>query len=92
MKKADLLNLVRDELELGTKKGAQDFLDNLDKVIEALAEKSELDDKIKLGKYIALQKKHFEAKTGKCNGREWSTDAHDSVLVRATNGLKNILK
>lgn len=93
MKKADLLNLVRDELELGSKKGAQEFLDNLDKVFEALSEKLEVGEgKVKLGSYVTLEKKHFEAKTGVAMGKEYTVDEHDEILVRRTNAVKSILK
>lgn len=93
MKKADLLNLVRDELELGTKKGAQDFLDNIEKVFEAVAEKLEVGEgKAKICKYFTLEKKHFPAKEGKCNGKEYTIDAHDEVLLKKTNAMRNILK
>lgn len=93
MKKADLLNLIRDELELGTKKGAQEFLDNVDKVFEALAEKLEAGEgKVGLGSYIKLEKKHFESKTGICNGKEYTVDEHDEILVRRSNKAKNVLR
>lgn len=93
MKKAELLNLVRDELELGTKKGAQEFLDNVDKVFEALALTLEAGEgKVKLGNYITIEKKHFEAKEGVCAGKEYTVDAHDEILVRRSNRAKNILK
>lgn len=93
MKKADLLNLVRDELELGTKKGAQEFLDNVDKVFEALAEKLESGEgRVKVGKYFTLEKKHFDRKEGSCNGKSYVIDEHEEVLIRKTNALKNIVK
>lgn len=93
MKKADLLNLVRDELELGTKKGAQDFLDNIEKVFEAVAEKLEAGEgKCKVCKYFTLEKKFFEGKVGKCNGKEYTIDPHEEVLLKKTNALRQILK
>lgn len=92
MKKADLLNLVRDELELGTKKGAQDFLDNLDKVIEKLAETLETDEKVKLSKYFSLQRKHFPRKEGKAMGKDYVIEEREEIVIKKCNAIKGLLK
>jgi nucleoid DNA-binding protein len=99
MKKEELVVLVKELFELGSKKEAEAKLAEVDTLVEAIAEKLEPKKKVTVGKYLVVEKKHVEAKhTDARVGRNPRTGeslqipakdvpAHDVVTVKATKAL-----
>lgn len=99
MKKEQVVELVKETLGLESKKEAEGKLAEFDKIVKAVAEKLEVDDKAKIGLFVELEKKHVEAKhtdarvgrnpkTGQpVNIEAKDTPAHDKVAVKATKQL-----
>lgn len=56
LKKETLVEVVKDALELKTKKSAEDFVADLDKVVDAVVDTLEVNEGIKLGSYIRVEK------------------------------------
>lgn len=68
MKIERVVEIVRDTLELDSKKEAREFLDSIDKVVDAVySELEEVEgktgDKAKLGKNVSLEKHFVNAQT-----------------------------
>lgn len=92
MVKNELVTLVKEALGLESKKEAEGFLAEVDAVVEALANGLEVGDKAKLGNFITIEKKHFEEKSGVAMGKEYTTPAHDKLIVKATKATKELTK
>lgn len=95
MKKEELVLLVKELFELGTKKEAEAKLADFDKLIEAVGEKLESKKKATLGKFISIEKKFVEAKPER-EGRNPKTgepitisakESHIELKIKATNAL-----
>lgn len=50
----------------------------------------EAEGKTKIGRYFTVQKKHEEAKSGKINGKDWSKEAYDRLIIKATAAAKEL--
>ena len=92
LKKDELLVIVKDALALESKKEAEAFLKEVDVVIEALADKLNPQEKVKIGNYFTVEKVHVDEKEGKCNGTPYNTPEHDEMTVKKTSALKNLIK
>lgn len=103
MKKEELVLLVKELFELGTKVEAEKKLAEIDTLVEAIGEKLESKKKATVGKYLVIEKKHIEAKpakdgeitrkdkvTGEKIKTPYHTDAkpaHDEIRVKQTRAL-----
>ena len=56
LKKEVLVDVVKEALELKTKKSAEDFVANFDVVMDAVIDRLGADEGIKLGSYIRVEK------------------------------------
>ena len=56
LKKEVLVDVVKEALELKTKKSAEDFVANFDVVMDAVIDRLEANEGIKLGSYIRVEK------------------------------------
>lgn len=56
LKKEVLVDVVKEALELKTKKSAEDFVANFDVVVDAVIDRLGVDEGIKLGSYIRVEK------------------------------------
>lgn len=56
LKKETLVEVVKEALELKTKKSAEDFLADFDKVVDAVIDTLEVNEGIKLGSYIRVER------------------------------------
>lgn len=93
MDKKQLVTLVSEVLGT-TKKEAEAFLLNMDSVIEELTEKLEAGTKVKLNKYMTIEKVHVEEKEARNprTGESVIVPAHDEMKIKRTDALKNIFK
>ena len=55
LKKEVLVDVVKEALELKTKKSAEDFVANFDVVVDAVIDRLGVDEGIKLGSYIRVE-------------------------------------
>ncbi|WP_291566938.1 MULTISPECIES: HU family DNA-binding protein [unclassified Clostridium] len=93
MLKGELVSVVAETLGT-TKKDGEVFLDNFDLVIEALAEKLEVDQVVKIGNYMTMEKVHIKEHEAR-NPRTKETvivSAHHEPKVKRTAALKNMFK
>lgn len=91
MDKKELLELLKEKVGFETKKEAGEFIDKIDLAFKSIAETLEVDEKVKVGQYFTLEKKHVEGKTGVALGREYSTPAHDEIKIKKTSLMKNLV-
>lgn len=56
LKKETLVGLVKDTLELKTKKSAEEFISDLDAVVDAVMDALEVNEGVKLGSYIRVER------------------------------------
>lgn len=88
MRKNELITKLSEKLGV-SKKQASECLDVVDAVIDIVAE-GEVNDKVKLGKGIILEKLFVEGRSGVCNGNEYITEDHYKIKVSGTQAMKNI--
>lgn len=88
MKKNELITKLSEKLGV-SKKQASEYLDVVDAVIDIVAE-GEVNDKVKLGKGIILEKLFVEGRSGICNGIEWEKPSYYKIKVKGTNSMKDI--
>lgn len=90
MKKQEVLEIIKNELDLTSKVQAEEFIVGLNKVIDALEEKleskkhkeDEADDTARLGR-LTIKKVHVPERTGKSPlGGEWTKEAHDKIVCK----------
>ena len=55
MKKSELVEIVKEALDLKTKTSANEFIENLDRVIEAVVETLDANTGVKLGSYVRVE-------------------------------------
>lgn len=91
MNKNELLELSKEVIGFDTKKQSGEFLDDVDKLFEGLANKLEVGQKVRIGQYITLEKKFVEEKSGVALGKEYTTPAHDVLKVKGTSLLKKLV-
>lgn len=93
MKKDELLVLTKEALGLNSKKEADGFLSEVDAIIETLANGLEVGDKVKLGNYVVVEKKHVPEKEGTTpSGEKFVKEAHDILKIKFVNKIKEIIK
>ena len=98
MNKPELVELVKEVLELKTKKDAETFIGDFDTVVEAISKKLEVGDKVKFGTYETFEKKEVAEKTGEMirviDGVKtkvpYTSDARTEIVIKRTDILKSI--
>lgn len=93
MKKEDLVLILKEGFELGSKKEANDILADIDTAIELLMANLEVGDSVSLGKYIKLEKRQKEATTARNpkTGETINIPAKVVVKLKATAPLKRLV-
>ncbi len=86
MTKAELVKGMAERLGLA-KKEVEERISFVDEVVELVKETGE---KVKLGSYMTIEKKHVEEKSGVCNGKEFTTPEHDEIVVKRTSTCKRV--
>ena len=90
MKKQEVLEIIKNELDLTSKVQAEEFIVGLNKVIDALEEKleskkhkeDEADDTVRLGR-LTVKKVHIPERSGKSPvGGEWTKEAYDILKIK----------
>jgi len=98
MNKNELVELIKEVLELKTKKEAVEYIDGFDLVVEAITEKLELEGKVKFGKFVTFEKKDVAEKEGEMtrviDGVKTKTSyvspARTEIVVKRTSALKSV--
>lgn len=90
MDKKELVELLKEKVSFETKKEVCEFLDKIDLAFEVIAEELELDQKVRVGQYFTLEKKHVEGKSGEINGKAYSTEARDEIKIKKSSLLKKL--
>lgn len=90
MDKKELINLLNEKVGFETKKEAGEFLDKIDLAFEVIAEALELDQKVRVGQYFTLERKHVEGKTGEINGKAYSTESRNTIKIKASSLVKRL--
>lgn len=88
MTKAQLVKGMREGFNI-TAKEVEARIGYIDDIVEIVMA-AEVGAKVKVGKYITLEKVHEEEKSGVCAGKEWTKAAHDEIRVKRTEKLKNV--
>ncbi|WP_283695652.1 HU family DNA-binding protein [Clostridium perfringens] len=86
MTKVELVKGLSEKTGL-TRKEVEERLSFSDRVVELVKETGE---KVKLGSYITIEKKHVEEKSGVCNGKEYTTPEHDEIVIKRTTSAKRV--
>ena len=89
MKKTELVSAISSKMEC-SKAAAERMLADVDSVIEVVAGAVEADAKIKVGKYLTVEKKSVEARTCRNpkTGEVIQKEAGVKLAVKATEALK----
>lgn len=88
MRKNELLTKLSEKLGV-SKKQVSEYLEVIDTVIDIVAE-GEVNDKVKLGKGITLEKVFVEGRSGICNGNAYTVEPHHKIKVSSTQAMKNV--
>ena len=96
MNKNELVELIKEVLELKTKKEAVEYIDGFDKVVDAITEK--LEGKVKLGTYVTFEKKAVAEKEGEMTRvvdgvkvkTPYTSPARVEIVVKRTDALKSV--
>lgn len=88
MRKNELLTKLSEKLGV-SKKQVSECIEVVDAVIDIVAE-GEVNDKVKLGKGITLEKVFVEGRAGVCNGKPYVVEAHNEIKVKRTEAMKSI--
>lgn len=88
MRKNELLTKLSEKLGV-SKKQVSEYLDVVDTVIDIVAEGG-VNDKVKLGRGITLEKVFVEGRSGVCNGKPYVVEPHYEIKVKRTEAMKNI--
>lgn len=94
MRKSELITKLNEKLrgireEEISKKQTLEYLEAVDAVIDIVAE-GKVNDKVKLGKGITLEKVFVEGRSGVCNGNAYVVEPHYEIKVKRTEAMKNI--
>lgn len=92
MKKNEVLDVIKNGLELKSKKEAGELLNTIDLVVEALVDALDPSEKVAIGSYIVLEKKSLPAQEGVAMGKTWSKPAREEMMVKRSARLKRILE
>lgn len=92
MKKDELIVLTKSALGLDTKKEAEGFINEVDAIIEALAEGLNVGDKVKLGQHISVEKVEVKEITRSSFGKQTVTPAHETLKIKLTKTGKELTK
>ena len=98
MNKNELVELIKEVLELKTKKEAVEYIDGFDKVVDAITGKLELEGKVKLGTYVTFEKKDVAEKVGEMTRvidgvkvkTPYTSPARTEIVVKRTDALKSV--
>lgn len=94
--KNDYLDLLKENCKLEgentflTKKQVEAFFEKLDAVIETTSKELGDKEEVKLGKYIVIEKKHVEAKSGDINGKPYTSEAKDVTKLKSSGQVKGL--
>lgn len=88
MRKNELLTKLSEKLGV-SKKQVSEYLEVVDAAVDIIAE-GEVNDKIKLGKGITLEKVFVEGRAGVCNGKEYTVEPRHDIKVKRTQAMKNV--
>lgn len=85
MKKKEKLELVRDVLGLSSKHKAAVFLEDLDKIIEAMNDALEVDERVRVCDNLVLKKiitpKNRKKREGVLRGRPWVSEPREKLVA-----------
>lgn len=94
--KKGAIDIISEVLEL-TKKEAEGFMENVDKVIEGLSKSMEVNAqdkecKVKLGKYISVNKKLVDERErlNPQNKEKFTVPTHEEMTIKRTKQLKDM--
>lgn len=96
MNKNEILETLREEVEkdgvrvFTSKKEVEEFIKTVDLASEVISRKLEVDAKAKLGKYIVIEKRAVEEKSGEINGVAYTKPAHNAIKIKATKAIKEL--
>jgi integration host factor subunit beta len=91
MKKEELVLLVKELFELGTKVEAEKKLAEVDTLVKAIADKLEVGQKVKVGNFIEVAKVHVDAKTAR-NPKTGEAIAVPEKIVTKVKATKSLNK
>lgn len=89
MKKSEMIKGFAEAKGM-TKKAVEELITNIDELIDFAIEGLEVDEKVKVGQYFTVEKVHKAEKSGECNGKPYTTPAHDEAIIKRTSVLKNL--
>lgn len=94
MRKNELITKLSKKLsvakeEVISKKQVLEYLETIDTIVDIVAE-GEVNDKVKLGKGITLEKVFIEGRSGVCNGNAYVVEPHYEIKVKRTPAMKSI--
>ena len=92
MKKNEVLEVIKNGLDLKSKKEAGEVLNTIDAVIEVLVDALDAGEKVALGNYIILNKKSFPRQEGVAMGRHWVKEPREEIVLKRSVRLKRILE
>ena len=89
LKKEQVVEVVKEVLELGSKKEAEAKLSEIDTIVKAVAEKLAVGDKARIGSFLEVEFKHVDAKTARNpkTGEAISVAEKDIYKVKGTKAL-----
>ena len=92
LKKEEIIEVIQSQTEGQTKKGANEEIKKIDELVEKLVEKLEVGDKIKVGEYFTIEKKHKNSRVAKNpkTGEIINIEAKDIVVIKATDAGKKL--
>lgn len=92
LKKEVIIEVIQSQTEGQTKKGANEEIKKLDELIVALVEKLEVGDKIKVGEYFTIEKKHKEAGVARNpkTGEIINVVEKNIIVIKATKAGKEL--
>ena len=93
LKKEVIIEVIQGQTEGQTKKGANEEIKKLDELVEKLVEKLEVGDKIKVGEYFTIEKKHKEASIARNpkTGEIINVVEKNIIVIKATKAGKELV-
>lgn len=93
MKKDESVSIISEGMEC-TKKSVEELMKDIDKAVEILSLSLEVEDKVKLGSYIILEKTHVEETTHRNprTSEEVISEAHDKLKMKSTQAFKDLIR
>ena len=93
LKKEVIIEVIQGQTEGQTKKGANEEIKKLDELVEKLVEKLEVGDKIKVGEYFTIEKKHKNSRVAKNpkTGEIINVVEKNIIVIKATKAGKELV-